>query len=148
MKAQIFRHQVKLFRSHVRDAVTRRLAEIVDRSEQINEYSALACLMWGKWGNGDWIKLAVGGYRRHVELTDEELERLEAVMHIRPLYLGCLSYRRDQRPSPQAVRCGASSTPSTTAQLQPQPEPRCAYSFNCCRLTGQSADSDARCICA
>jgi len=33
--------------------------------------------------------------RRHVELTDEELERLEAVMHIRPLYLGCFSYRRD-----------------------------------------------------
>ncbi|HUA96706.1 MAG TPA: aminoglycoside phosphotransferase family protein [Terracidiphilus sp.] len=54
-----------------------------------------AWLMWGTWGNEDWIKLAVGAYRRYVELTEEELERLEAVMHIRPLYLGCFSYRRD-----------------------------------------------------
>jgi hypothetical protein len=37
----------------------------------------------------------VGGYRRHVELTDEELERLEAVMYLRPLCLGCFSYRRE-----------------------------------------------------
>jgi len=29
------------------------------------------------------------------ELTDDELERLEVVMYIRPLYLGCFSYRRD-----------------------------------------------------
>ena len=54
-----------------------------------------AWLMWGTWGNAEWIKLAVGAYRRHVDLTDEELERLEAVMYIRPLYLGCFSYRRD-----------------------------------------------------
>ena len=54
-----------------------------------------AWLMWGTWGNADWINLAVGAYRRHVELTDDELERLEAVMYIRPLYLGCFSYRRD-----------------------------------------------------
>jgi len=37
----------------------------------------------------------VGAYRRHVELTDEELERLEAVMYLRPLCLGCFSYRRE-----------------------------------------------------
>jgi Ser/Thr protein kinase RdoA (MazF antagonist) len=54
-----------------------------------------AWLMWGTWGNADWIDLAVGAYRQHVELTGEELERLEAVMFIRPLYLGCFSYRRD-----------------------------------------------------
>jgi Ser/Thr protein kinase RdoA (MazF antagonist) len=54
-----------------------------------------AWLMWGTWRNADWINLAVGAYRRHVELTDDELERLEAVMYIRPLYLGCFSYRRD-----------------------------------------------------
>ena len=54
-----------------------------------------AWLMWGTWGKDDWINLAVGAYRRHVELTDEEFERLESVMHIRPLYLGCFSYRRD-----------------------------------------------------
>jgi hypothetical protein len=27
----------------------------------------------------------VGAYRRHVELTDEELERLEAVLYLRPV---------------------------------------------------------------
>jgi hypothetical protein len=37
----------------------------------------------------------VGAYRRHVELTDEELERLEAVMYLRPRCLGCFSYRRE-----------------------------------------------------
>jgi hypothetical protein len=37
----------------------------------------------------------VGAYRRHVELTDEELERLQAVMYLRPLCLGCFSYRRE-----------------------------------------------------
>jgi len=62
-----------------------------------------AWLMWGTWGNADWINLALGAYREHVELTDDELERLEAVMYIRPLYLGCFSYRRDlingRRPS-------------------------------------------------
>ena len=54
-----------------------------------------AWLMWGTWGKADWIDLAVGAYRQHVELTDDEFERLEAVMYIRPLYLGCFSYRRD-----------------------------------------------------
>ena len=54
-----------------------------------------AWLMWGTWGKDDWINLAVGAYRRHVQLTDEEFERLESVMHIRLLYLGCFSYRRD-----------------------------------------------------
>jgi len=46
-----------------------------------------AWLMWGTWRNVDWINLAVGAYRKHVELTDAELDRLEAVMYIRPLYL-------------------------------------------------------------
>jgi len=65
-----------------------------------------AWLMWGTWGKADWINLAVGAYRKHVELTDDELERLEAVMYIRPLYLGCFSYRRDLvngRPPSQEV---------------------------------------------
>ena len=55
----------------------------------------LAWLMRGTWRNDNWINLAVDAYRRHVELTDDELERLEAVMYIRPLYLACFSYRRD-----------------------------------------------------
>ncbi|GLQ54074.1 phosphotransferase enzyme family protein [Devosia nitrariae] len=54
-----------------------------------------AWLMWGTWRNDDWINLAVGAYRQHIELTDDELKRLEAVMYIRPLYLACFSYRRD-----------------------------------------------------
>jgi Ser/Thr protein kinase RdoA (MazF antagonist) len=55
------------------------------------------------WGTGSWmprrpneerIDAAVLAYRRHVELTEEELERLEAVMFIRTLYLVCFGYRR------------------------------------------------------
>ena len=57
--------------------------------------SDFAWLMWGTWGNADWINLAVAAYRTHVELTADELERLEGVMYIRSLYLGCYSYRRD-----------------------------------------------------
>jgi Ser/Thr protein kinase RdoA (MazF antagonist) len=63
----------------------------------------LADLAWLLWGTGAWaprrpdqtnIDAAVDAYRRHVELTDEELDRLEAVMYIRPLYLVAFGYRR------------------------------------------------------
>jgi Ser/Thr protein kinase RdoA (MazF antagonist) len=53
-----------------------------------------AYLMWGTGLNAEWIDAAVGAYRRHAELTDEELERLEAVMWVRPLYLACFDWRR------------------------------------------------------
>jgi Ser/Thr protein kinase RdoA (MazF antagonist) len=53
-----------------------------------------AWLMWGTWRNAASIDAAVNAYRRHVELTDEELDRLEGVMYIRPLYLVCFDYRR------------------------------------------------------
>ncbi|HEY4828899.1 MAG TPA: phosphotransferase, partial [Solirubrobacteraceae bacterium] len=55
------------------------------------------------WGTGSWnprrphqerIDAAVNAYRRHVEPTEDELERLEAVMYIRTLYLVCFGYRR------------------------------------------------------
>jgi Ser/Thr protein kinase RdoA (MazF antagonist) len=55
------------------------------------------------WGTGSWnprrpnqerIDAAVNAYRRHVEVTDDELDRLEAVMYIRTLYLVCFGYRR------------------------------------------------------
>jgi Ser/Thr protein kinase RdoA (MazF antagonist) len=55
------------------------------------------------WGTGSWrprrpdrerIDAAVHAYRRHVEPTDSELGRLEAVMYIRTLYLACFGYRR------------------------------------------------------
>jgi Ser/Thr protein kinase RdoA (MazF antagonist) len=55
------------------------------------------------WGTGSWnprrpdherIDAAVNTYRRHIELTDDELERLEALMYVRTLYLVCFGYRR------------------------------------------------------
>ena len=55
------------------------------------------------WGTGSWnprqpdperIDAAVRAYRRHVEPTGDELDRLEAVMYIRTLYLTCFGYRR------------------------------------------------------
>src|SRR5271169_5923131 len=55
------------------------------------------------WGTGSWnprranqerIDAAVNAYRRHVEPIDDELDRLEAVMYIRTLYLACFGYRR------------------------------------------------------
>ncbi len=63
----------------------------------------LADLAYLVWGTGAWrprrpdperIDAVVGAYRRHVEPTDEELDRLEAVMYLRPLYLVCFAYRR------------------------------------------------------
>jgi Ser/Thr protein kinase RdoA (MazF antagonist) len=63
----------------------------------------LADFAWLMWGTGTWnprvlneesIQAAVNAYRRHIEPTDEELDRLEAVMYIRPLYLVCFGYRR------------------------------------------------------
>jgi Ser/Thr protein kinase RdoA (MazF antagonist) len=53
-----------------------------------------AYLMWGTWLNPEWIDAAVTAYRQHIELTDEELDRLEAVMLIRPLYLAAFDWRR------------------------------------------------------
>lgn len=63
----------------------------------------LADLAYLIWGTGSWrprrpdqerIAAATDAYRRHVEPTDEELDRLEAVMYIRTLYLACFGYRR------------------------------------------------------
>ncbi len=55
----------------------------------------LAYLVWGsEWGDGAGVEAAVNAYRRHIELTEEELDRLEAVMYIRPLYLVCFDFRQ------------------------------------------------------
>ncbi len=63
----------------------------------------LADLAYLIWGTGSWnprrpnqerIDAVVNAYRRHVEPTDDELDRLEAVMYIRTLYLACFGYRR------------------------------------------------------
>jgi len=71
----------------------------------------------------------VGAYRRHVELTDEELERLQAVMYLRPLCLGCFSYRRELVNGRQpGQEVSGFANPSTLAQSQPKREPRTADS--------------------
>jgi Ser/Thr protein kinase RdoA (MazF antagonist) len=63
----------------------------------------LADLAYLIWGTGSWrprrpnqerIDAAVNAYRQHVEPTDDELDRLEAVMYIRTLYLASFGYRR------------------------------------------------------
>jgi Ser/Thr protein kinase RdoA (MazF antagonist) len=74
-----------------------------------------AYLMWGTWLNPEWIDAAVTAYRRHVELTDEELDRLEAVMYIRPLYLACFDWRR-------SLAAGHQPTSSDTWWHQPDPK--------------------------
>jgi Ser/Thr protein kinase RdoA (MazF antagonist) len=60
-------------------------------------------LAYVAWGTGAWgprrpdlerIDALVDAYRSYIEPTDEELERLEAVMYIRTLYLTCFGYRR------------------------------------------------------
>ncbi len=53
-----------------------------------------AWLMRVSWGDPELIDRAVDAYCRHVELTEEELDRLEEVMYIRPLYLDAFGYRR------------------------------------------------------
>jgi Ser/Thr protein kinase RdoA (MazF antagonist) len=55
------------------------------------------------WGTGSWnprrpnqerIDAAVNAYRQYIEPTDDELDRLEAIMYVRTLYLACFGYRR------------------------------------------------------
>ncbi|MBK5221306.1 MAG: hypothetical protein JJE52_00195 [Acidimicrobiia bacterium] len=75
----------------------------------------LAYLMWGTWLNAEWIDAAVSAYRRHVELTDEELDRLEGVMHVRPLYLACFDWRR-------SLESGHQPSSSDGWANQPDPE--------------------------
>ena len=54
-----------------------------------------AYLMWGTWLDEESINAAVNAYRAHVDVTEEELDRLEAMMFIRPAYLSCFAYRRN-----------------------------------------------------
>lgn len=54
----------------------------------------LGWVLWGCWNESDAIPV-IDAYRKHVELTAEELERLAAVMAIRPLYLTSFAYRRN-----------------------------------------------------
>lgn len=61
------------------------------RGPRLADFSWLMCI---SWGDPKLIEPAVDAYCRHVELTDEELDRLEDVMYVRPLYLDAFGYRR------------------------------------------------------
>ena len=74
-----------------------------DQLEGVRARTAPRRLRLSDLGHGSWdprrpnqecIDAAVNAYRRHVEPTDDELDRLEAVMYIRTLYLVCFGYRR------------------------------------------------------
>jgi aminoglycoside phosphotransferase (APT) family kinase protein len=43
--------------------------------------------------SAEHVAAAVRGYRKHIQLTDEELDRLAGVFNIKPLWLACLDYR-------------------------------------------------------
>lgn len=44
-------------------------------------------------GSTENVDAVIHGYREHVQLTDEELDRLPSVLNMRALWLGCLEYR-------------------------------------------------------
>src|SRR6202050_414513 len=96
-----------------------------------------AYLMWGtgSWNprrpNREWIDAAVHAYRRHVELTDDELGRLEAVMYVRTLYLACFGYRRALTNGQTFNEWGSSNHPSTSAPPQRQSGPRSPAGRRC-----------------
>jgi aminoglycoside phosphotransferase (APT) family kinase protein len=43
------------------------------------------------------VDATMRGYREHVQLTDEELDRLPGALNIRPLWLACLEYKMNVR---------------------------------------------------
>ena len=79
-----------------------------------------AWLMRVSWGDAEAIDAAVEAYCRHVTLTDEELDRLEGVMSIRPLYLDAFGYRRSLAhggtPGPDVRRFSDPENPRATAE--------------------------------
>ncbi|MGH9370580.1 MAG: phosphotransferase enzyme family protein [Vicinamibacterales bacterium] len=58
---------------------------------------ALAWLLWTTHGAADHIEAIARAYREHVQLTDEEMDRLAGVMNMRSLYLLCADYRASVR---------------------------------------------------
>jgi hypothetical protein len=51
----------------------------------------------------DYVDAVIHGYREHVQLTGDELDRLPRVLNLRPLWLACLEYR-------ECVRSGKAPT--------------------------------------
>ncbi len=52
-----------------------------------------SALQKGEWSPEERIDAVVAGYRSHIQLEEEELERLARVMQIRPLVFACWRYR-------------------------------------------------------
>lgn len=48
-------------------------------------------------GGTEYVDAALRGYREHVQLTDEELDRLPGVLRMKPLWLVCFDYRSGVR---------------------------------------------------
>jgi hypothetical protein len=74
--------------------------------------------MGGTWLDVDWIEAAVRANRQHVELTDDELDRLETVIrhtHSRRAMAPIARQRRDQARSRR--RAGPSVRGNTTVSL-------------------------------
>jgi hypothetical protein len=89
----------------------------------------LADFAYLMWGTGSWnprrpnqeqIDAAVNAYRRHVEQTDDELNRLEAVMYIQTLYLVCLPRASPRCPS-RAATAPAQEPPPFAAPSRASP---------------------------
>lgn len=60
--------------------------------------ASLALLIWsGAFQKGGWsphrVDAVVAGYRSHIRLEEEELDRLASVMRIRPLVFACWRFR-------------------------------------------------------
>ena len=64
---------------------------------------ALGWLLWTAHGNADHLEAIARGYREHVQLTEEEMDRLGGVINMRSLWLVCHDYR-------SAVRKGQTPT--------------------------------------
>lgn len=64
---------------------------------------ALGWLLWTAQGEAGHVEAIARGYREHVQLTDEELDRLAGVINMRSLWLLCYDYRasvhRGQTPT-------------------------------------------------
>ena len=88
-----------------------------------------AWLLRVSWGDPSLIDPAVEAYCRHVELTDEELDRLEEVMYIRPLYLDAFGYRRSlangHTPGPDVRRFSDPANTRATAEATRAAVRRC-----------------------
>ena len=99
------------------------------RGPRLADFAWLMCV---SWGDQRLINEAVAAYCRHVRVTDEELDRLEDVMYIRPLFLDAFGYRRSvasghtlaevrRFSKPENIRATAAAT---RAAIRDQRRPR------------------------